>query len=149
MCYSFGDARALGLCVNHEDQISGQHVDATGKEKTRTQSCSPPAPPLLLEEDPRRWRGTRGAPKLASASGLAPVEQGTGFAARTAAPTVTPTPPSHPQPCHCQRQRPQTLGIEPRSVPSPAYRAIKKHAVRKRACGGRSHDLTWWIFRFI
>jgi len=68
MYYSLVDAMPLGLCVNHEEQISGQHP--TGKERTRIQSCSPPAPLLLLEENPRMWRGSRGALGRASASAL-------------------------------------------------------------------------------
>lgn len=97
----------LGLCVSCEDQISGQHVDPTGKEKTRMQSCSPPAPPWLLEKNMRMWRGSRGA------LGLPLVDQGTGFAAHTAehaAPTVSKQAGTQPCPVqshaaawsHCQ-----------------------------------------------
>ena len=133
MYHSFVDAMPLGLCVNCEDQTSGHHMDPTDKEKTRMQSCSTPAPSLLLEKNPRRWRGSRGALGLASASGLALVDQRMGFAACTAehaAPTVsmragTPTSLSCPKPCRSLEPLPETetlsLDIAPHSVCPVVY----------------------------
>lgn len=92
MCYSFVGAVPLDLCVNHEYQISGQHVDPTGKEKTRMPSHSPPALPLLLEENLRTWRRKQENPGMSFRSALALTDEGTGFAAQMAehvAPTAS------------------------------------------------------------
>lgn len=82
MCYSFVGAIPLGLCVNHEYQISAKHVDPTGKEKTRMPSRSPPALPLLLEENLRIWRGSRRALGWASEVPWLWLMRGQGFLPR-------------------------------------------------------------------